>query len=286
MDPLIRLSKYYKSFPKKLELFKSLLLDKTLDNTKSIALTGGEPFLITNLDDYYLLARKYAPRSYINISTNGYFTDRILKFLKIVDVKRTSVTISYDGVKSHDSIRGVEGSAKRLLETIKNIKKKFPRLKLSLKLTITPENYGEILATAEQCKNLEIPFRFKTMEKLNCHQSRFPSEIDEPNYNKEMLNSIIEQAKKILKLNIKTNRKYIKKLIKKYSGKKVSCNCSTRTLFIGIDGQVFLCRKKEAIGDINKEKLHDIWNSEKKDKIVQEMKECKGDPISLSYINN
>jgi len=268
-----------------LELMRNILKEKVLSGIKSIGLTGGEPFLITNLKDYYILARKYYPKSYINISTNGYFTKRTLKFLEIVDTKRTSIYISYDGIKSHDSIRRIEGSKNKLLETATKIKQNFPMLTLSLKLTVTPDNYNEILDTAKQCKNLGIPFRFKTMEKLNCHQNRYPSDIVDPDYDKEIIDSIKEQAEEVLKLKIETNKKYIKKLIKHYSGKYMSCNCSTKRVFIGIDGKVFLCRKKESIGDLNTKNIHDIWFSPQKQTIVNEMKTCYGCPESLGFIH-
>ena len=133
-----------------LGLFRDILKDKVLSKINHISFTGGEPFMMNNLEDYYLLTLKHAPKSYFNISTNGYFKDKIIKFLEIADTKRTSITISYDGIKSHDSIRGKKGSAKNLLKTAIEIKKKFPQLRLSLKFTIIPENYFEILSTANQ----------------------------------------------------------------------------------------------------------------------------------------
>ncbi|MBI2134867.1 radical SAM protein [Candidatus Woesearchaeota archaeon] len=269
-----------------LNLFENLLKNKVLNNVQTIALTGGEPFLIHNLKDYYSLARKYSPKSHVNISTNGYFTDRILNFLANSDQSMTSVTISYDGVYSHDSVRRVDGSQKRLLETAEKIKKLFSKVKLSLKLTVTPLNYKEIFDTAIQCKSLGIPFLFKTMEKINCHQNRYKSDIDEPNYNQDMINSIKIQSEKILNLGIETNSKYIEKLITQYSGKYISCNCSAKRVFIGIDGKVFLCRKKEPIGDLNNYTFDQIWSSDKKEKIAEEMKMQHGDNRSLPFIYN
>lgn len=269
-----------------LQLFEALLKNKVLNNAETLALTGGEPFLLKNLLDYYNLVRKHSPKSHINISTNGYFTDRILNFLADSDQNMTSVTISYDGVYSHDSIRRVDGSRERLLETAKSIRKNFPGIRLSLKLTVTPLNYKEILATANQCKLLGMPFRFKTMEKINCHQNRYPSDIDEPDYNQDIIDSIKTQAKEILSLGVETNKKYIKRLIGQYSGEYAGCNCSPKTLFIGIDGKVFLCRKREPIGDLSQSTFDQIWRSVKKESIVKEMKECNASIYSLSFINN
>lgn len=269
-----------------LDRFEELLKDKALRKISHIAFTGGEPFLIGNFEEYYRMAREFFPYSHINISTNGYLTQLILKFFHSVGTDRTSVTISYDGKDSHDSIRRVEGSAKRLLETAVRIKQNFPEIKLSLKLTVTNENYGEILSTAVQCKNLEVPFRFKMMEKLNCHHNRFPSDIEGPDYNTAVIDSITDQAKAVLKFGIETNRKYLKRLIRNNSGKNVPCGCSPRTLFIGIDGKVFLCRKRDPIGNIYSQNLNEIWNSEQKNIIVKEMRHCNASAYGLSFINS
>lgn len=76
--------------------FEQLLLDRTIRNARVLALTGGEPFMIRNFADYYELARTRSPRSHINISTNGWYTEHTLELLARADRRRTSVTISYD----------------------------------------------------------------------------------------------------------------------------------------------------------------------------------------------
>src|SRR3989344_2001510 len=274
-----------KIFP--LDLFSRILQDPAMKHLRHIALTGGEPFLLPNLEDYYAAARAHAPQAYINISTNGSLTERTMRFLRETDQRILSVTISYDGIQSHDTIRGVEGSARHLLKTAQAIKKECPRMALSLKLTITHYNAGEMLETAKQCKSLGVPFRIKTMEKIKCHQNRYPSEISEPDYSDEMVESIISQAREMLTMGIETNTSYIKKLIRKYEGGKVKCNCSPTRLFIGVDGEVFLCRKRDPIGNVLHQDISAMWGSSRKENVVTQMKNCgEWKEQSLSYIND
>lgn len=268
-----------------LALFDKILKSKSMHRLKYMALTGGEPFLLKNLEEYYNVTKKNFPKAHINISTNGFLTERTVKFFEKIDRKKASLTISYDGVISHDYVRRVDGSAKRLIETAINIRDRFPDVELSLKLTVTPYNYKEILDTAKQCKSLNIPFLFKTMEKINCHQNRYTSEISEPDYSQEMLDSMVAQSKEILRLGIKTNQKYISQLIRRSSGKDVKCNCSSKVLFIGIDGNVFLCRKKEPIGNVYDKDFDHIWASEKKDLVAAEMKSCKNSSASITFVH-
>lgn len=248
-----------------------------------IALTGGEPFLILNLRDYHAVARRRRPRAHINISTNGFYTDRTVEFLGDVQDTNLSVTISYDGVRSHDEIRGVEGSAEKLLETAKRIRYEFPAVKVSLKLTAMAENHAEILDTAQQCKDLGIPFRFKTLEKLECHQSRFPSPIQGPNYDATIVRSIATQARQVLDLGVETNADYLHDLLRLYDGKPVNCSCTERTVFLGFDGQIFLCRKMGSIGNALTQPLDEIWKSDQKAAILQQMKNCDAARDTLGF---
>ena len=266
--------------------YETMLKQKALSRLRLISLTGGEPFALGNLHEFYSLARKYHPKSHINISTNGYYTKETTAFLNKVDHRNASITISYDGIRSHDSIRGVDGAAERLLDTAKQIRDNFPKIALSMKMTILSENHFEILETALQCKEYGFRFLLKTLEKLNCHQSRFPSEIDGPDYNPEIIKSITDKARQVLGLGIETNKQYIKKLIQMNSGRSISCNCSPRILFIGIDGKVFLCRKKDPIGNLFHHTLDEIYNSKKRIDTVKEMKKFHGSPMSLGFTND
>ena len=266
-----------------LDRFAEIVGTRPVRNARAIALTGGEPFMIGNLEEYYDLVRTRSPRSHVNLSTNGWYTERTLELLAHADRKRTSVTISYDGLRSHDAIRRTEGSRERLLETARLVRARFPEVALSLKMTITNENHGEILDTAKECRDLGIPFRMKTLEKLVCHQGRYPSPVTGPEYDDPIVASITEQARRVLELGIDTNRGYIRSLIDKNGGADEPCSCSPRTLFVGIDGKVFLCRRRAPIGELASSDLGGIWASPAKRDAVRAMRECRSDRLSLGF---
>jgi MoaA/NifB/PqqE/SkfB family radical SAM enzyme len=266
-----------------LGLFERIVGRSPVRNARVLALTGGEPFLIKNFRDYYAVARARSPRSHVNVSTNGYYTDRTIEFLEAADRGRTSVTISYDGVRSHDAIRGVEGSQARLLATASAVRRRFPEVRLSLKLTVTNDNHAEILDTARQCQALGVPLRMKTLEKLECHQGRFPSPVTGPEYDEAIVASITSQARALLAMGIETNRRYVRALVRKNTDGLAPCSCSPRTLFVGIDGQVFLCRRRAPIGNVLETPLDAIWTSERKHAAVRAMATCAGAPLGLGF---
>ncbi len=266
-----------------LEGFSRLLDQRTVRNVPVLALTGGEPFMMEDFEDYYQIALEKSPASHVNISTNGWYTDETLDLLERGERSRTSITISYDGVRSHDAVRRVEGSQDRLVATVTAVKRRFPEVPLSLKMTITSHNYAEIYDTALQCRELGIAFRFKTLEKLLCHQGRSPSDIDGPDYDEAMVGSISAQAQRVLDLGIETNRKYIQRLIEKNDSGVGECTCTPRTLFVGVDGRVFLCRKMEPIGSVRQSELDEIWNSVGCEERVADMKACSGVDLGIGF---
>lgn len=263
--------------------YERVLGSDTVRNAPVLALTGGEPFMIGNFRDYYDLARRLSPRSHVNVSSNGWYTEQTIEFLEHADRRRTSITISYDGVRSHDAIRRVDGSQRRLLETARLVKVRFPEVGLSLKMTITNDNHEEILDTAEQCRQLGVPLRVKTLEKLKCHQGRFPSPVTGPEYDDAIVHSITEQARALLALGIETNRRYLAALIRKNGGAGAPCSCSPRVLFVGIDGKVFLCRRRDPIGRLDESDLDEIWSSAAKRAAVREMRHCEGAGLGLGF---
>lgn len=266
-----------------LDRFAEVVGTRPVRNARAIALTGGEPFMIGNLAEYHEIVRARSPWSHVNLSTNGWYTERTIELLERVDRRRTSITISYDGLRSHDAIRRTEGSRERLLETARRVRARFPEVALSLKMTITNENHGEILETAKECRDLGVPFRMKTLEKLVCHQGRYPSPVTGPEYDDAIVASIGAQARQVLELGIETNRDYIRSLIDKHAGADGSCGCSPRTLFVGIDGKVFLCRRREPIGDLAAAGIGRIWTSPAKRDAVRAMRACRGDALALGF---
>ena len=60
----------------------------------------------------------------------------------------------------------------------------------------------------------------------------------------------------------------------------------TQDFFIGVDGKVFLCRRKPAIGDLEHQALDEIWASNERDERLEQMRSCEESILSLSYTND
>ncbi|HDI02547.1 MAG TPA: radical SAM protein, partial [Candidatus Aenigmarchaeota archaeon] len=113
-----------------------------------VNLTGGEPFLRTDLREI----ASFAGKAYmLNLTTNGILVDRILKVSEKISklgFPKFVVVVSLDGPeKIHDKIRGVKGNWKKAVETflgLKELERKRRNFKTFFGYTISKYNVGLI----------------------------------------------------------------------------------------------------------------------------------------------
>lgn len=123
------------------------------DNLYQICLSGGEPFL---RDDLIEIAQAYVektPVKVVQISTNGFLTDKITKMtremLKLDPRKKILVNLSLDGLeKQHDKIRGLPGLFHQAVATysrLNHLQTLYPNLILNVNVTASRSNENDLI---------------------------------------------------------------------------------------------------------------------------------------------
>jgi len=115
---------------------------------RNVNLTGGEPFL---RNDLFEVAAAYLDRPSIQslfITTNGFYTDRTLEFLKKIAAaypqKQVLFGISMDDfATAHDNARGVPGLFERALATYRLVNSHASQFRATALFTLTPENMAQ-----------------------------------------------------------------------------------------------------------------------------------------------
>lgn len=134
-----------------LEEIKDLVLgSRYLEGLKVAVLSGGEPFLRTDLAEICGLFLENFPGLEVGILTNAYNRELILKTLRTIDdrwgTSRLWLGMSLDGTgEVHDRIRGCPGAFEALELTLDQVREEFLHLPLSFNFTLTPLNYQELL---------------------------------------------------------------------------------------------------------------------------------------------
>lgn len=158
-----------------------LLLPPSL---KDINITGGEPFLRSDLVDLIINIRKACPKSKIIISSNGFATEQIVAQVKKILplMPELGIAFSIDGLaEKHDRIRGVPGGFSRVMETIRQLQL-LGMKNIKISYTMGDYNFEELSKVYDLSKKLKTEF---TMAVVHSSENYFGKEnnID----NKELL---------------------------------------------------------------------------------------------------
>lgn len=228
-----------------------------------ISLGGGEPFLRDDLQEIVSAIEKRYPGSLKTISTNALLTKRILVFIKNNTDLNFKLNISLDGTeKVHDNIRGLKGAFRKTIKTIVLIRKLFPSQPIELKLTLTPNNYDQIIKVYKLALKLGCNFSFKPAENMKNYTNKI-KDIS-LNFTDDQLCIIRNQAFKLAdimyhQMNYK-KAKFYRDIPFYLANKKRPEHCSVLGDDITImpNGDCFFCIKENKSGNLIKENVKDM----------------------------
>lgn len=139
---------------KDLSLKEIELLAQSLPRLKTLMISGGEPFLRTDLADICQVFARHGQIKLIDIPTSGTLIDStvatVKRILAIEPSFNLTIGISLDGMENyHDSNRGVPGTFAKAVECcteLLKIKRTTNRLSVIILTTLVHDNKDELLA--------------------------------------------------------------------------------------------------------------------------------------------
>lgn len=232
---------------------------------KTVSLTGGEPFLREDIVD---VVRSIKSES-INISTNGFFTDKVInsykEILKIPHFKSVGASISMDAIgDGHDKLRGLKNSYNHAMATIKGLKalrEKDKRLVIGISNTISKQNLDDVLKVYELSKKLGVIFSTRIAHSSSLFYDNASSKIfiddkDMPKVRKIFQFLIDEQPKNIF------YRYYLNKFLKDPNKQPVPCFSGFNSFFMDPYGGLYPCvMLNSKIGNLKEKSLKQLLNS-------------------------
>ncbi|MBN1682690.1 radical SAM protein [Candidatus Bathyarchaeota archaeon] len=239
----------------------------------SIQLTGGEPFLRSDLTEIILKIHNFLPKCSFWIPTNGQESDLIIETLESVFCKapeiNLGISVSIDGsLFTHDSLRGLKGSYMKVLQTLDvlNNFRKNKHFKISIGTTISSENYLEIPEIFEIVKKNNFDFSFRVV-----HESSFyyHNKINHSNLSGKKIKPYVDQSihwsiqRKGLIKSLPTIA-YFNGLLKFLDeGERINCSAGSSSFFMNPYGDIYPCIFFDRfLGNIREKSLKEIWNSE------------------------
>jgi MoaA/NifB/PqqE/SkfB family radical SAM enzyme len=236
--------------------------------------TGGEPFIRTDLKD--LIRELYKKSDRIVISTNGFFTDRIIDLCK--EFPQIGIRISIEGLEqTNNSIRGLPDGFNRGYSTLKKlVEMKHPDVGFGM--TVQDRNANDLLALYKLSEQLNMEFAtaslhnsFYFVENKNIIHDRL---MVAQNF-EDLINALLDSNKPK-----KWFRAYFNHgLINYIFGQKrlLPCDMAFDTFFIDPYGDVMPCngtKNKEVMGNLNKQSWDELWASKEADSVRNKVKHC------------
>ena len=256
------------------------IIDKIPAGHKRLNITGGEPLLRKDLEDIVAVLDKKTNR--LEISTNGYFTERIVKIAK--KYPDITVRVSIEGLpKLNDELRGIENGFDHGLRTILRLKEMGVK-DIGFGIVISDRNIKDLLDLYHLMAYLDLEFSNSAM-----HNSFYFFKND----NKiEDLGLVTAEMTKFIEALLKSGRKNMRMRMKDWfrayinlgllnymQGKTrpLPCGAGTDTFFLDPYGRILACNGSDepfVMGDLKNMEFDEIWNSTLADSIREKVNNC------------
>lgn len=238
-------------------------------------ITGGEPFIRTDLKEIVRELRKKSDR--IVISTNGFFTDRIVELCR--EFPDIGIRISIEGLEeTNNQIRGLEDGFNRGYSTLKKL------VEMGMKdvgfgMTVQDLNAKDLVALYDLSNEMNMEFATASL-----HNSFYFVEAKNIIHDRPMVAKEFERLINEL-LRSKSPKKWFRAyfnhgLINYIYGQKrlLPCDMAFDTFFIDPYGDVMPCngtKDKEVMGNLNEcESWDELWQSPKAQAVRSKVRCC------------
>ncbi|MDP3024958.1 MAG: radical SAM protein [candidate division Zixibacteria bacterium] len=254
-------------------------LDKLPQGFARINLGGGEPTLRKDiLEMADLLSKK---TKHLEISTNGYFTDKLVSIArKHPDIR---IRISLEGLpRKNDEIRGIRNGFDRAMRSMLKLKQAGIK-DIGFAITISHRNAEELVDLYHLCASMGVEFSQCVVH--DAWQFRVPYNVIENKTEvisqiKHFIRELLLSKRKDLSLKVKDwfraylNRGFINFI--RGDQRLLPCGAGTDIVFIDPYGEVYPCNAlKKSMGNIKQKSFEEIWNGFQAQKARKMVSECK-----------
>ncbi|MDD5736902.1 MAG: radical SAM protein [Candidatus Omnitrophica bacterium] len=240
-----------------------------------VNVTGGEPFVRQDLPEIIEELKKKAKR--IVISTNGYFTDRIIGLcVKYPDL---GIRISIEGFReANDSIRGIPDGYNRTQQTLKKLQEMGMK-DIGFAMTVQDLNYKDLITLYDMAKGFGYEFATATL-----HNSHYFHKLDNRIEKKD---EVITEFNKLIRKMLKSSkpkewfRAYFNYGLTDYilgKPRLLPCEMGKDGFFLDPYGDILACNgmdEKVPMGNLKMQSWNEIWNSEQARKVREAVGKCR-----------
>jgi len=252
------------------------IVAKIPSGLKFLNITGGEPFLRKDLEDIVSAALPKTAR--LVISTNGYFTDRILSLAEKFG-NRIGIRISIEGLPAaNDELRGIKDGFDHGLRTLLSLHD-LGMKDIGFGITVSDRNAKDMRELYRLAKAMRIEFATAAT-----HNSYYFHKKDNKFQDPEMVAAEFEWlAEQMLKSRRVKEwfRAYFNTGLANYvrGGKRfLPCEVGTDVFFLDPFGEVLPCNGLDeplSMGNLRERSFDEIWHSQKAEEVRARVRNCQ-----------
>ena len=258
------------------EEFRPEILDK-LPALDFANITGGEPFLREDLGEIVRILKTKARR--IVISTNGYFTEKIISL--VGEVGDIGIRISIEGLPAaNDELRGIKEGFDHGLRTLLELQRMGLK-DIGFGITVSDRNARDMLELYQLAKAMNVEFATAAL-----HNSYYFHKSDNIIRDKE---AVIECFQELIEELLRTNkpknwfRAYFNYGLINYirgNPRLLPCGAGEDMFFLDPFGEIRPCNGMDeasaetSMGNLNEESFEEIWESERAGRVKARARNC------------
>ena len=250
-----------------------------------INITGGEPTIREDIDEIFRIL--YPKASLLELSTNGYFTDKIVRLAE--KYPRILIRVSIEGLpKMNDALRGIKDGFDHALRTLLELRKTKCK-NIGFSIVISDQNIEDLLHVYDLCAGLGVELGNSVM-----HNSWYFHKYDNAIHDKKkavaietaFLKALLTSKREGIKNKLKDyGRAYFNKsVVKRFAGSELNyrppCGALTDFFFVDPFGNVSPCNGSDEewiIGNIKEQSFEQIMNSFEAKEAAGRIRSCTKD---------
>lgn len=249
-----------------------------------INITGGEPMLRDDIEEIF---RILYPRSYLlELSTNGYFTDKIVRLVE--KYPNILIRVSVEGLPAlNDKLRGIPNGFDHALRTIMELKKTKCR-NIGFSVVISPQTVPNLLQLYELCCYLGVDLGNSTIHNswYFHKEENVISDSQTWKIEAEFIKALLKSSRRGMKNKLKDygrayfNLSILKRLRGDSTGYRPPCGAGKDFFFVDPWGNITPCNGSDEewiVGNIKEDSIENIMNSNDMQEVLKKIKSCQKD---------
>jgi MoaA/NifB/PqqE/SkfB family radical SAM enzyme len=235
---------------------------------RDINVSGGEPFLRSDLPEILAAIRSTNPRARLVISTNGFQPGKTRKMLP--DLLRAdpglALRVSIDGMNgTHDEIRGIPGGFQKCVETLEMCREAGIR-DLGIGFTLLDRNVGELEAVHRfaEDRSLQLSITVATDSAIYFGAGKESMRPRDSHAVRQAFSHVIDAQ--LRKWDLKENfRGWFNRTLMEYhehGRRPFPCDGGSGFFYMDSFADIYLCHiLNEKIGNLQRQSWEELWGS-------------------------